>query len=441
MSREHITTPQLISYAFLALPVAFAGFPLYILAPDFFATHYGVSLSLLGILLLAIRLLDAVQDPLIGWWIDRHRPSRVPLAGYAGAVLCLSVFGLFNIVYFTPAVWFSISMIAAVSAYSVLTIMLGASATLWTTDKFDQTRIAAAREIFGLLGLVIAVSAPSVLGRVAGPDTLYLWYAGILSLLMVLGVCFYARCNVHPNPARLAASVAAPWPYTTALKLPQQTRRLLAVYGLSMLASSIPAILVVFFVRDRLGAEDLLGAFLLLYFLAGVVAMPFWRTLSQRIGKYQAWVASNVLAVVTFIGALTVGAGDLWAYAAVCLASGLTLGADLILPPSLLADHTHTLGRRECAASDYSLLALIAKLSLALASAVALPLLDLAGFVPQAENSTRALIVLSATYALIPCLLKLAAAGLLYLFFIRSQPGDHHENHLSNLSARGTYHA
>lgn len=39
---------NLMSYGLLALPVAFAGLPLFIHAPDYYATDLGVSLAAMG---------------------------------------------------------------------------------------------------------------------------------------------------------------------------------------------------------------------------------------------------------------------------------------------------------------------------------------------------------------------------------------------------------
>lgn len=417
MNTPALKTTALAQYGLIALPVAFAGFPLYILAPDFYATQHGVSLTLLGVLLLVIRLFDAVQDPVIGWLTDRLQGRIMTLVTVAGAALCLAVLGLFNTVLFSPAAWFAIAMVVAISAYSVLTIVLGAQATLWTTNERDQTRIAGAREAFGLIGLVIAVSTPAALAQITDATQVYLWYGVILCVLMLLGVIAFSRVvNVKSSLQPDTAPVSL---FSGLRALPQETRKLLAVYALSMLASSIPAVLVIFYVRDLLVAEHLTGLFLLLYFLTGAAGMPLWKKLSVRVGKYAAWAIANALAVAGFIAAYFLGVGDVWAYALVCMVSGLALGADLTLPPSILADSIHAHGNRRYAGTHYALLAFITKASLAVASAVSLPLLDIAGFVPQAENTAAALGALSLTYALVPCLLKLMAAGWLYLFFVR----------------------
>jgi GPH family glycoside/pentoside/hexuronide:cation symporter len=441
MNTQAITGKSLLQYGFIALPVAFAGFPLYVLAPDFFATQYGLSLTLLGTLLLAIRVFDAVQDPLIGWLTDRLQGRFLLLLSVAGAVLCLSIFGLFNTWFFSPAIWFALCMMVAVSAYSVLAIVLGAQATLWTPDTHGQTRIAGAREAFGIIGLVIAVSVPTLLAQFVAQDAVYRWYAAILFTLMLAGIICFSRLTLHPSAPGAAFSGQTLSPLSALRALPAESLHLFAVYGLSMLASSIPAVLVIFYVRDLIGAEHLTGPFLLLYFLSGAAAMPLWKKVSTGLGKYKAWCVANILAVAGFICAFFLGAGDLWPYAAVCIVSGLALGADLTLPPSILADHIHARGNRACSGSHYAFLAFIGKASLALASVIALPILDAAGFEPQSTNSVTALATLSATYALIPCILKLGAAGLLYGFFIRSYPGGQNENLQNHGNNRGSHHA
>ncbi len=434
---QNIPSKSLLQYGFIALPVAFAGFPLYVLAPDFYATSHGLSLTLLGTLLLLVRLFDAVQDPLIGWLTDRFQGRFLSFIVVAGTILCLSVFGLFNLVIFSPVAWFALCMVFAVSAYSVLTIILGAQATLWTSDENDQTRLAGAREALGLVGLVIAVSMPTVLSRLTEPAHVYVWYAICLAVLMLAGIISF---SMLPKVAR-ARNMQNLSLFSGLRRLPPETFRLLAVYAISMLASSVPAVLVIFYVRDLLGAENMTGLFLLLYFLCGAAAMPLWKYLSARLDKYKAWSLSKVLAAAGFIGAFFLGAGDIWPYIAVCIVSGLALGADLTLPPSILADQIHARKNTAHAGTHYALLAFIAKASLALASAIALPVLDMAGFKPQATNSEQALMTLSAAYALAPCVLKIISAGLLYCFFIRSQSGGNHANIQKHGNHRNARHA
>lgn len=441
MTNASLRTADLWRYSVLAIPLAFAGFPLYVLAPDFYATTHGVSLALLGLLLLGLRVFDAVQDPLIGLLSDRYGHLLCKILPIASILLCAGIFGLFNAIPMQPAVWFTLCVAVTVTAYSVLSINLNTLGGLWSDNSYNQTRISSLREICGLIGLVTAVSLPVWLKQQLPLEQAYVCYA-----LILVGIMTFAWGMFWPWLANHAKQLQSSQPHTSSLlqslkSLPHETRFFLAIYGLSMLASSMPAVLVIFFVRDLLGAEDLTGVFLLLYFLSGAVSMPLWKYVSEGQGLYRAWAYSMLLAVISFMGAFLLNDGDVWQYALICAVSGLALGADLALPPAILSQHIHRHQTEHYAATHYALLALLAKLSLAVASAVALPLLGMVGFIPAEENTHTALLLLSGIYALAPCILKLLAAAWLAHRFIYSKFGETYENPQNHRTSGSSDHA
>lgn len=434
-----LTRWQLVQYGLLAIPVAFAGFPLYVLAPDFYAAQHGVSLTVLGVVLLCLRMFDAIQDPLIGRLSDRFPDQSLVVMTVSAVILVASIYMLFNPGSSHVVGWFAASMACAVTAYSILNINMAALGALWTPDAQEQTRISSTREGLGLIGLLLAVSLPPLLIRFVPQERVFTIFSLILAGLAVVALLafrlwFRRHARVfHRNPASSTSL------FTLLSNLPSRTRHLFAVYGLSVLASSIPAILVIFFVRDRLDAEQYLGMFLLLYFLSGALTMPVWKHVSIRHGKHRAWLMSMVLAVVSFVGAFCLGAQDVVAYAMICVVSGMALGADLVLPASILAEDMHHDHSQQSAATQFSILTLLGKIALALSSAIAFPLLDWVGFVPASLNAPSALWGLSAAYALIPCLIKLLAAYFLYRLFIQPK-GHHDETFLENHTDRSRYH-
>jgi GPH family glycoside/pentoside/hexuronide:cation symporter len=118
-----------------------------------------------------------------------------------------------------------------------------------------------------------------------------------------------------------------------------------------------------------------------------------------------------VLSVVTFGFAMTLGAGDTWAFALICIASGAALGADMVLLPAIFARHLSDRAGGEALA--FGLWNFAAKLTLALAAVTLLPLLEAAGFAPGGANPAAVLLLLSLLYAALPCALKLIAIALL----------------------------
>jgi Na+/melibiose symporter-like transporter len=183
----------------------------------------------------------------------------------------------------------------------------------------------------------------------------------------------------------------------------------------------VPATLVLFFIRDRLQAPAFEPLFLASYFAAGALSMPLWVRLVQRLGLARAWLAGMVLAVAAFAWAALLGAGDVAGFTAVCIASGIALGADLALPGALLAGVIQRAGHGGRLEGRYfGWWNFATKLNLALAAGIALPLLAAFGYQPGGRDE-QALQALTIAYCLLPCALKLGAAALLHLLWIQGE--------------------
>lgn len=123
-----------------------------------------------------------------------------------------------------------------------------------------------------------------------------------------------------------------------------------------------------------------------------------------------------VLTCPAFAVAAFLGPGQVEIFAWICVVTGLCLGADLALPPAIqadVADWDRLRYRRNRTASLFSLWNMAAKLALAAAAGSVLPLLGALGLEGQAPAPT-ALTALALIYALLPCVLKLGAVGLVY---------------------------
>ena len=115
-----------------------------------------------------------------------------------------------------------------------------------------------------------------------------------------------------------------------------------------------------------------------------------------------------------FLFAAILGSGDIAGFVLVCALSGVGLGADLALPSALLAGVIQSSGDQGRAEGAYfGWWNFVTKLNLALAAGLALPILGFLGYVPGTRNA-EALQVLTWAYCLLPCSLKLFAAGFLH---------------------------
>ena len=422
---------RLLAYAQFGMPLAMAALPLYVHLPNFYAGHLGVPLATLGFLLLGLRLLDAVIDPVLGVWSDNGR-SRKRLVAMAAPVLAVGIMALFRPPQLDSGallVWLAISLLCVYTAFSLATINHGAWGAELSSDPVERTRITATREGLALFGVIFAAAAPAFLGG-SGPggESLGLWRFALVFAGSVT-VCALVLWMYAPDTPRATTSASVVLPRVKAVLADRLFLRLLLVFVFNGIAAAIPATLLLFFIADVLGAPQLNGLFLVLYFLAGACGMPLWFVAAKRLGKVRAWQVGMVAAVVAFIWAALLGPGDVVAFGIVCVLSGLALGADVALPPSLLAD---VIGRVRGTADArvgaagahddgngtgayFGIWTLATKLNLALAAGVALPLVAWLGYTPGAGDH-KGLVALAFVYAGVPSLLKLVAAFSLFQF-------------------------
>ena len=410
-----LSYPALFAYGLFGMPLAMAALPLYVHLPKFYGDHLGVPLAALGVMLLLLRLADGVLDPLLGVWSDRATSRKRQIA-FAVPLLAIGMAALFvpQVVGNAPLlVWLGVALAVVYFAFSLATINYNAWGAELSIDPVERTRITAMREGLALVGVVIASVAPALLGGEGGEATGLPRFAVAYGLLLI--TCAAITLTVAPAVERkpdrrqfVFADMSAPF-------ADPHFRRLLATFMANGIASAIPATLVLFYIADVLQAEARQGLFLALYFIAGAAGMPLWVRLSSHLGKVQAWGMAMVVAIVAFVWAAFLGAGDAIAFAVVCALSGLALGADLALPPSLLADVIGREGKMQSTGVYFGLWTLATKLNLALAAGIALPLLGYLGYSPG-ERSADAVHALALIYAVVPCLLKLGAIGTLYWF-------------------------
>ena len=458
----------LIRYGALRAPLALLELPLFVLLPAYYAERLGLELAAVGSVLFAARALDAVADPLIGASLDRqadlHRWRRI--IWLALPVLVLAYAALF----FPPdgvsiAAWLAITSVMTYLAWSVVSITHQAwGARLGDTDA-QRVRVTAWREGAGLVG-VLASAALLVPDRVPALVTLFALGAlgagvllawapmpaqpsagaqlkgfepqvkGFESQVVGSGHQVSGDVDTHRHDGHRPITQAdSPWQGFAQLWRDTGVRWTLIVFLVNGIASAIPATLLLFFVSDILRTPELTPQFLLSYFVAAAVGMPVWARLSARLGLKAAWLLGMAISIAAFIWAWGLGAGDSTAFFVVCIATGFALGADLAVPPALLATVLAApQAPKDRNGAAFGLWNLATKFNLAAAAGLALPALGLLGYVPGGAESARGAAdslgsgaldaaqgmlsgatALALMYAVLPCLLKLLAGLVLML--------------------------
>jgi glycoside/pentoside/hexuronide:cation symporter, GPH family len=411
--KTEISLRQIGAYGALGFPLAFIALPLYVHVPQLYASSVGLSLGLVGALLLLIRLADAVIDPWLGRVSDKIGDRR-RLIALALPVMTAGLIAVLNPPQSGGAVWLVLSLMVTFVGFSLAMINYHAWGAELGETPTQRIRVTATREGLSLCGVIVAAALPSLLAPDPATALQYLGWvfvpivivAALISLLGAPTALVFSGSEEQKTPLRTAFADLA-------------FRRLLVVLAFAGVASAIPATLVLFYINDVLQLPEWQGLFLAIYFVFGGLAMPAWITLARHRGKVFAWAISSVLAIFSFVWAFSLSAGDGAAFAVICALSGAALGAELAVPPALLADRLAA-GRRAGSemggtAAYFGLWNFVSKFNLALAAGIALPLVGLAGYRVGAGDTPSAdgLIALALVYAVLPALIKLVSLGLL----------------------------
>ncbi len=399
--------PRLGSYSVFAALLAWAGLPIYIHAPKVYVDTYGVSLAALGAVLFGLRLLDVVQDPLLGRLSEAFRAHRHRAVTIAAAIMALGMLGLFAIepIGMRPIWWFALMLTLVFSAFSFLSINFYAQGVLKAHQIGAQghLKLARWRETGALLGICTAAVAPTGLAWItAEPFTGFALAFALLALIAVL--------LMHTEWGAVATRPSTGF---RAVLKDNLARRLLIIALLNAAPVAVSSTLFLFFVEARLDAPGLEGPLLLLFFLSAALTAPLWGGLAERWGAKPVLIGAMLLAIFSFAFALLLGPGDWVYFALICIASGAALGADLTLLPAIFAARMAQVS--PSAAEGFGLWSFASKLSLALAAVTLLPALEAAGFDNSlaAQSPAQSLMLLSLLYAALPCGLKLIALTLL----------------------------
>ncbi|MDH5799110.1 MAG: MFS transporter, partial [Paracoccaceae bacterium] len=292
-----------------------AGLPLYIHLPRFASAELGLSLTTVGAILIGIRFFDFIQDPLLGWLVDRRPQFKQSFAFSSAFGLALGFAMLFSV---TPPIradiWMILALVILFTAYSLATILLyGQSVALAEGSGPDgHFTIAGFREAGLIIGVILAAVSPSILAQF-GFDP----YRGFG--LFLAAFCFLAWVSTRDlwSVTRISA---------TQLRLSQLHSAggtfLLVLALANALPVALTSTLFLFFVEDRLGLPEQAGLFLILFFAAAGLSAPLWSAAAKRFGARRVLLPAMVLSIIAFIGAASLPAEAAIGFSLICVASG-----------------------------------------------------------------------------------------------------------------------
>lgn len=416
---ERLPFWRLLAYAGPALPLAALTLPVFVLIPDAYAQLDGLNLATVGLVLLVARMWDPITDPLAGWLSDRTRTrlgARLPwvLAGLLPTMA--AAWALFHPPPTAGVGWLLGFSLLLYTGWTMMMIPLYAWGAELSRDYDGRTRVMGVREGTILVGLLLALGLAAAFPEPDGRPSLR-----AMAWLVVIGLPVSVLILTLAAPRPPVAPQLPSLPRRAAWRALVENRpflRLVLAYGINAIANGVPAIVFVLYCRHVLGDEGLSGPLLFLYFLCGVVGLPFWFWLSRRWSKHRAWCAAMIFACLVFSVVPLLGEGDAVAFAIIVALTGLCVGADLALTSAMQADvidRDRLTTGRERAGLYFAIWGAVTKTALA-ASALVLPILGLLWGGADQPGDDSGKFALAVIYGWSPIVLKIVAIAVIWGF-------------------------
>ena len=413
-----------LNYGLLSFPAAISLLLMQVYIPPYIAEQGVLSITMIGLVFFAARLVDTVSDPLIGYLSD-----RTPLQQGKRRIWILVAVPLFLIVFYMIIMLpkTDIYLFLVASLWYILGTAIVIPYYTWgselSSNYNDYTKWTSTRVVFGLVGSIAALLLPVLVLDSPSTDEIldftFVFIVASFAIAILLLMKVPDRGVVKNESFSLLSAFSI-------FKKGSLFNMLIFSQFFNGIANALPATLFVFFVTYVLKRSDLVGPLLVVYFLCAAASAPLWIKVSQKWSKEAAWKFAVILASIVFFGVLAVDENGLILFIVITIFTGFMAGADLCLPAAMLADlidvDEYETGNRR-PGIYFAIWGTVSKLTLAFAIGISFITLGLDIFEPNSQGRLVDVTVLTLLYALLPAALKLIAIMVMRGYQLSSQ--DH----------------
>jgi len=414
-----LTVPILTAYAGLAVPLAALGLPLVVYLPPFYADPLGLGVGTVGIIFMIARFWDIFTDPIMGMIVDRY-PSRWGKRKHWIAigvpVLLIASWYIFFPNGNQPAIYLGFWLFILYLAFT----FVGLTQQAWGVDISqsynDRSRVYGWREIGSIFGMMSVLALPAILESSGANFTEMVSGMGYFFIIALPLTALFGLLIIPDDKKSEGTSFPKLKEIPMLLKGNRPLQRTLAIEFLCSSASSISGATYIYLARYVFDMGDISSRILFLYFLAGLLIMPFWMKLSYLIGKSKTLLLSTLLCSLTLSAYIFIDTKDaLPVLILLTILYGIGYGAPFTLTRALMADivdadELRTEKKRP--GLFYSILTTFSKVGAAIAVGAVYSYLEWNGFKPGEVASEEVQGIILFVFAVLPMFLYFVASFL-----------------------------
>jgi GPH family glycoside/pentoside/hexuronide:cation symporter len=273
----------------------------------FYTDIYGISPAFVGTMFLAVRIIDAVTDPIMGALADRTQSKYGKFRPY---LLWFALpFGLISVLAFTTPdfgeegkmIYAFVTYTLLMLVYTAINIPYCALGAVLTADPKERVSVQSYRFVFAMLGGLMVTSLTLPLVEFFGQGDRAKGYQLTIMAMSVLGVLMFLACfygtKERINPPKEAVSRSYMDNFRQLWQNDQW--RVLALVALCLLSGYVlRTTLAIYYVKYYLEMPDSITLFITLGMLGSMVGCIIAQPLAKRYCKVKLYIGIQILAAV-----------------------------------------------------------------------------------------------------------------------------------------------
>lgn len=417
---------QLLAFGFPAMTHALVASPVYSILPAYYATHTTVTLAQIGLVAAASRIIDALNDPVMGYLSDRTRTrwgSRKPWT-LAAILFCGgAILSLFSPPATATWVYFLIWSQVLYTGFTMFEVPRSAWGAEISRDYNERSRIGVYVAGFNIAGSLSFYLLPIVLGLLTGSsrinDTVLRSVSWIYLVFMPLGLI--AAAILVPQGAQvshLRTRMIDVWRSVVTCRPAILFFAITVLWGLGQ--GAFVGVSFIFY-TDYMRMADDFPLIMATLFVTEILVLPLWSRILTRFDRHRIWavcMGAGVL-ITPLVLLLPRGHAALIPVMALVLARAFFSAPANFLPGAVLGDvidyDTWKTGANK-AGNLFAVQMVLIKIAMAVGGAVSFLVLDRFGYHVGRPNPDAANAGLLIAYLAIPAALHLAMAAACWNF-------------------------
>ncbi len=390
----------------------------------FYTDIYGLSPAIVGVLLLSVRIFDAVTDPLMGVLTDRTQTKHGKFRPY---ILWLALpFGVITVATFTTPdfsengkiIYAFVTYALLMAVYTAINIPYSALGGVLTDKPEERVSVQSYRFVFGMLGGLIVGSMTLPLVAYFGDGNNAKGYQLTMVTLSVFAVVMFLLCfagtreRVVPPPTKgrkLREDFKSLWQ--------NDQWRILSLAVFFLLTGMVArATLATYYVKYYMGLPDFITIFVTVGLVGSIIGTALSAPLARHVCKVKAYIWLQIISAILCAISFFIPGDEVFLTTAVFFVWSLMLQMATPLLWAKMADvvdYGHWKTGIRITGSVYSTIVFFLKLGVAVGGSVALWLLAYYGFEADAAPSDTTREGIKVLFTLFPIVFFLIVAAIM----------------------------